>query len=121
MAYIFSIFFTNYFLEMDVHVPRFRLPLFVLAGLLLLLLVYAVFDQRPVHFALPTIGTLTVIGILLAGLGTLYHRVSGGLTHIIAFAFFMVGGLAEPLTTSAILPTPPPAITSPIPPFRWRR
>lgn len=97
LAYIFSIFFTNYFLEMDVHMPRFRLPLFVLAGLLLLLLVYAVFDQRPVHFALPTIGTLTVIGILLAGLGMLYQRVSGSLTHIIAFAFFMVGGLAEPL------------------------
>ncbi len=97
LSYILSIFFTYYFLEIDAHFPGLRTPLFLLAGLLLLLLLYAVFDQRPVRFALPTLGTLAIAGVLATSLGTLRNRVSGSMTHIIAFSFFLLGGLVEPL------------------------
>jgi len=97
LSYIFSIFFTLYFLEIDTHSPGLRIPLFLLAGLLLLLLVYAAFDQQPVHFALPTLGTMTLTAVLMAGLSSLQHGINGSLSHIIAFSFFLLGGLAMPL------------------------
>ena len=96
-SYILSIYFTYYFLEIDLHVPVLRQPLFGLAILLLLFLVYAAFDQSLVHFALPTLGALTVTAVLAAGLGALRQDISGSLSHIIAFSIFLLGGLAKPL------------------------
>jgi PAS domain S-box-containing protein len=97
LSYILSIYFTYYFLEIDVHAPSLRLPLFGLAGLLLLLLTYATYDQRSVFFVLPILGTMTITVVLTAGVCTLRHGVSGSLTHIIAFSFLLFGGLAGPL------------------------
>lgn len=97
LSYIFSIFFTLYFLEVEAQTPYLRLPLFLLAGLLVLLLAYTAFDQQPVHFALPTLGTLTLASVLGAGLNSLRLDVKGSLSHIIAFSFFLAGGLALPL------------------------
>jgi len=97
LSYIFSLFFTYYFLEIDAHAPNLSQPLFALAGLLLLLLAYAAIDQQTVHFALPTLGTLSISAALIASLSTLRQGVSGSLSHIIAFFFFLLGGLATPL------------------------
>ncbi len=97
MSYILSIFFTYYFLEIEAEAPDLRMPLFVLAGLLLLLLIFAALDQRLVHFALPTLGTLTMACILVAGMIAMWRGVSGSLTHSLAFTFFLFGGLAGPL------------------------
>ncbi len=97
LSYISGIFFTYYFLELEANAPEFRVPFYILAGLLIALLVYSVFDQRLVHFALPTLGTLTIACVLAAGVVTLRHGVSGSLTHIIAFLFFIMGGITAPL------------------------
>ncbi|NTU77329.1 MAG: hypothetical protein HGA90_05900 [Alphaproteobacteria bacterium] len=97
LSYIFSIFFTYYFLEIDFNAPGLRAPLFFLAFLLALLLAYAAFDEKTVHFALPTLGTLALAVVLAGGVWTLRQKVSGSLSHIIAFSFFLLGGLAEPL------------------------
>ncbi|MDD5585849.1 MAG: PAS domain S-box protein [Alphaproteobacteria bacterium] len=97
LSYIFSIFFTYYFLEIDVHMQKLKMFLFLMAILLLMLLVYASFDQRSVYFALPTLGALAIAAVLAAGVGSLSQEVSGSLSHIIAFSFFLVGGLAGPL------------------------
>ncbi len=103
MAYIFSIFFTWYFLDIEINAPALRGLLLFLAALLFLLLAYAAVDQGPVRFALPTLGALSVSVVLLAGLGTLRRGISGSLTHIAAFSFFMAGGLAEPLYDLGII------------------
>ena len=94
---ILGVVFTYYFLEIDINNPELKLPLFILAGLLLLLLLYSVVDQELAHFALPTVNTLTISVILVAGVISLRQGISGSFTHIIAFLFFLTGALAEPL------------------------
>lgn len=94
---IFSIFFTYYFLEVDIHHPGFRAPFYILVSLLIAVLVYSALDQNMVHFALPALGTLTTAAVLAAGIASLRSGISGSFTHIIAFLFFLAGGLAEPL------------------------
>ena len=96
-SYIFSIFFTYYFLELDANAPGFRQPFYLLAGLLVAVLVGTAFDPKTVHFALPALGALTVSAILIAGMVCLRQGVSGSFTHIIAFMFFLGGGMAAPL------------------------
>jgi len=94
---IFSVFFTYYFLEIEINNPAFRLPLFILSGLFFLLLVCSIFDQKLVRFTLPALSTLTITVVLAAGTASLRQGVSGSFTHIIAFTFFLAGALAEPL------------------------
>ena len=96
-SYIFSIFFTYYFLELDANAPGFRLPFYLLAGLLIVVLVYSSFGLSRVHFALSALGALTITAVLVAGLVCLRRGVSGSFTHIVAFLFFLGGGLTEPL------------------------
>lgn len=97
LSYVLSIFFTYYFLQIYANEPGLRIPLFFVAVLLLLLLAYSAFDQELVYFALPTIGTIAITCVLGAGAISLRHGVSGSLTHIIAFIFFLLGVIAEPL------------------------
>lgn len=97
LAHIFSIFFTYYFLEIDTNAPYMKIPLSITGGLLTLLLAYAAVDQRPIHFALPTLGALSVTVVLIAGLTALRLGVSGSLSHLTAFTCFLLGGLAGPL------------------------
>jgi len=97
MAYAFSLMFTYYFLEIDLHVEKLQRPFYAWGVFLLLLLVYAVFDKNSVFFALPVLGAVTISLVLFAGLGALYKNVSGSLTHTIAFFFFLLGNMSQPL------------------------
>ncbi len=97
LSYIFGLFFTLYFLEVEANLPHMTTPFYALAALLGLLLAYAAFDERPVHFALPTLGAFSLAFALLAGLKSLHIGISGSLSHIIAFSFFLLAGLATPL------------------------
>jgi len=95
-SWIFALFFTFYFLELDINAPNYRLP-FVLIGLFLIgLLFYTLKDRSIVYFALSPIGTLVLAFILTAGLSGLRNEISGSLIHIIAFLCFLAGILAEP-------------------------
>ncbi|HEU0117345.1 MAG TPA: ATP-binding protein [Alphaproteobacteria bacterium] len=94
---IFSVFFTYYFLEIEVNNPMFRVPLFSMAGLFFLLLLCSVFNSTLVGFTLPALSTLTIAVILASGSASLRQGVSGSFTHIIAFTFFLAGTLSEPL------------------------
>ncbi len=94
---IFSVFFTYYFLDVGVNCPGFRMPLFILGGVLCVLLLYSVFDQSMVRFVLPALSTFTITVVLAASLASLQRGVSGSFTHITAFIFFLAGTLAEPL------------------------
>ena len=97
LAYFFSLFFTYHFLEIEENAPYMKIPLTIFAGLLLLMLVFAAFNQNPVHFVLPTLGVLSVSVVLMTGLLALRSGISGGLSHLTAFTFFLIGCLAPPL------------------------
>lgn len=94
---LFSVFFTYYFLEIEVNNPNFRFPFIVLSGLLLLLLLSSVFNQTIVRFILPALSTITIAVILASGIASLRQGISGSFTHIVAFMFFLAGTLADPL------------------------
>ena len=94
---LFSVFFTYYFLEIDLNSPGSLKPMFVIGAMLLVLLVYSIFDQTLAHFALPAVCTLTIGIVISAGGVCLMRGVSGSFTHIITFIFFLAGVLAGPL------------------------
>ncbi len=97
LAYFFGLFFTYYFLEIDVNAPAFR-PLVVLSGGgLFLLLAVASWMPQLVQFILPTLGTLAVAVILVSGLVAMQAGVGGAISHLTAFGSFLVGSLATPL------------------------
>jgi PAS domain S-box-containing protein len=102
-SYILSLYFTYYFLELDVNAPNLRLPFHLLAGLLVVVLLYASFNFGPVHFVLSAFGALTIGAVLLTGLICLHIGVSGSFTHVIAFLFFLGGGMTEPLYELGII------------------
>lgn len=104
LSYILSIFFTYYFLELDANAPSFRGFFYMLAGLLVAVLVFSSLSLSLVHFALPAFGALTIAAVLVAGLLCLWRGVSGSFTHIIAFLFFLGGGMTEPLYELGLLP-----------------
>ncbi|MDD3287525.1 MAG: ATP-binding protein [Alphaproteobacteria bacterium] len=97
LSYILSIFFTYYFLSIYANAPKLRNFLFSFALLLVLLLAYSAFDQKLVHFALPTIGIIAITIVLIAGIISLRIGVTGSLTHIVAFLFFLLGCISEPM------------------------
>jgi PAS domain S-box-containing protein len=96
-SYIFSTIFTYYFLEVDINAPLLRWPLALLSLILLGLLVYSIFNRALMHFMLAPLGTLTIASVLAVGAVSFYRGVSGSLTHITAFFFFLIGLLAGPL------------------------
>ena len=97
LSCVFSAVFTYYFLEADINLPLFRIPLAVLCLALIGLLFYSAIDQTLVRFVLPTLGVLTIDVVLTIGAISLFRGISGSLTHIIAFLFFLVGLLGEPM------------------------
>ncbi|MDX2028841.1 MAG: ATP-binding protein [Alphaproteobacteria bacterium] len=97
LSCICSVLFTYYFLEVDANSPLLRMPLFSLVGLLMIFLVYAVFDQTLARFLLPAISTFTIAFVLTAGLACFREEISGSLVHVIAFLFFLTGTLSESL------------------------
>lgn len=104
-AIIFSATFTYYFLELDFYNPFFVYPLSFLGGLLVLLLVVMFFDKTPALLVLPVLSVATIGTILLAGVLSLRQRISGSLTHIIAFTFFLFGTLSDSLFEIGIVNT----------------
>ena len=95
---IFSVFFTYYFLEIEVNNPALpRTALYYGRHSFFLLLLCSVFNQKLVAFTLPALSILTIAVILAAGSASLRQGVSGSFTHIIAFTFFLAGALADPL------------------------
>ena len=100
---IFSAIFTYYFLEADINLPLFRIPLVLLCLALILLLVYSVFDPTLAVFLLPPLGVLTINVVLAIGIISLFIGIGGSLTHIIAFLFFLFGLLGDPLYSMGYL------------------
>lgn len=97
LAYIFAVFFTHYFLELDINAPQFGKLLFSIAGFLFVALVWSVFDASPIRFALTLLGTITISVIILVAVWALNQGISGSVTHILAFSFLMAGAQAKSL------------------------
>jgi PAS domain S-box-containing protein len=96
--YIASLFFTMHFLDIGSSVPAMKQPLLIAVGFqVLLLVVTALIDRKLINFLLPTFGSITIGLILAAGVGALYRQVQGSSIHILAFAIYLVGGMALPL------------------------
>jgi PAS domain S-box-containing protein len=106
LSYIFSIFFTYYFLEIDTHVPGMQRPLIGLAIGLCAMLIGSLFYHGYIRMALPTTGAIALGAVLLTGVGALRSGVMGSFSHIVAFAFFFMGGLADPLYEIGAFATP---------------
>lgn len=96
-AYIFGLLFTANFLEIDINARIMRFPFGIFLSLLTALLIVTAIDQRPAAFVLPTLGALSVGLALAAGLLSLWRGVSGSLSHLTAFSFFLMGGMAPSL------------------------
>ncbi|NCC03808.1 MAG: response regulator [Proteobacteria bacterium] len=97
LAYFFSLFFTYYFLELDLSAPIMRFPFIFIGGILLLLLALASFVPPLVYMVLPPVGVLALSLILLSGLIAIHLGSSGALGHLIAFTSFLGGTMAMPL------------------------
>lgn len=97
LAFLFSLFFTAYFLEIETNAPLMRYPM-LLVGLLLLILLFASAIEPPIlSMGLPVAGAIALSVAIIAGLAVLRLGVSGSLSHIAAFGFLFLGGLADPL------------------------
>ena len=95
LAYIFAIFFTHYFLELDLIGVNLAKVLFGTAGFLFISLAWSAFDPEPIKQALLPLGAFISGLIMLAAIWALLNNVSGSLTHLLAFGFFMAGGLSN--------------------------
>ncbi|MDE1901703.1 MAG: response regulator [Alphaproteobacteria bacterium] len=103
-SWVFGLFFSYYFLELDVYNPGYTLPFAALALLLLLALIYSLIDMTTIGFIMPILGTVTVSAILVAGLSGLRNDTSGSLVHLIAFTCFLGGILAGPAYVMGYIP-----------------
>ncbi len=106
LSWIFGLFFTYYFLELDSYDAGYKIPFILIGIILLFALVYSLIDRTLAHFALPMIGTLTISTILIAGLSGVRNRTSGSLVHIVAFTCFLTTVLAEPAYILGFIKTP---------------
>jgi PAS domain S-box-containing protein len=106
MSLVFGMSFTYYFLELDTNSPTFKSPFVFISTLLLIILVYSVFDRTLIHFAMPAINTITISAILVAGLSGIRNGTSGSIVHIVAFTCFLSGAMAEPAYTMGFIVTP---------------
>lgn len=97
LAFIFSLFFTNYFLELETHAPIMRYPLFLIGGLLGALYIANFVNPQLMKMVLPALGAVSLSASILAGVIVLRLGVSGAISHIVAFGFLFLGGLATPL------------------------
>jgi len=104
-AYILSLYFTSTFLELDTTAPMMKVPMALIGGVLVLLLVTTAFDQRPAQYLLPVFGSLAIGSILVSALIALWRGVSGSLSHLLAFSFFLLGGMAGSLYDLGFVPS----------------
>ena len=105
-SWIFALFFTYYFLDLDINSPEFKRPFVLIGIVLILILLYSLIDYLFIHFAMPVIGVFTISAILIAGLSGLKNNTSGSMVHLVAFIFFMGGALMEPAYILGYIITP---------------
>ncbi len=106
LSWIFGLFFTYYFLELDINNPGFRIPFVLMAFFLIGILVYSMFNLVSARVLLPCVGIVTISTILVAGLAGVRNGTSGSLVHIFAFTCFLTGTLAEPAYILGYIKTP---------------
>lgn len=104
-SWLFAIFFTYYFLELDINEPAYKIPFIIIGIALLVFLLYSLVDHSLLASIMPVIGTVTIAAILVAGLAGLRNGTSGSLVHIVAFTFFLGGAVAEPAYVLGFLKT----------------
>jgi PAS domain S-box-containing protein len=95
-SWIFALFFTFHFLELDIYSPGYKFPFILLGVLLLFVLTYSLVDRTFIYFMMSLIGTIVLTAILSAGLSGVKNRTGGSIVHIIAFLCFLGGILADP-------------------------
>ncbi|MGE0109440.1 MAG: ATP-binding protein [Bdellovibrionales bacterium] len=96
-AYLFSLCFTYYFLELETNAPRMKIPLLILGVILFILLILSGISPLFLEYGLPLLGTLTMTAVIFSGLLAMRVGVSGSLSHIIAFLTFAISTMATPL------------------------
>ncbi|MDR3450541.1 MAG: ATP-binding protein [Alphaproteobacteria bacterium] len=106
LSWILAQFFTYYFLELDTNSPQYKIFFMLISAALLSVLFYSLLDRGMVEFALPTIGTITIATLLVAGLTGVRNGTSGSLIHIIAFTCFLGGVMADPAYVLGYLASP---------------
>ena len=104
-SWIFALFFTYYFLELDINSPAYKTPFILIGVLLLLILLYSVIDHSLIYLVMSVIGTITMSTIIVAGLSGVRNGTSGSLVHIVAFLCSLGGILAEPAYILGFLKT----------------
>ncbi len=110
ISWIFALFFTYYFLDLETNEPGYKTPFLVLGFLLILVLFYSVINSSAegralIYLVMPPLGTIVLISILIAGLSGMRDGTSGSLVHILAFICYLGGVLAEPSYIMGYLPT----------------
>lgn len=110
LSWIFALFFTYYFLDLEANEPVFKTPFILLGSLLILVLFYSALDNSPdgrgrIYLLMPPLGTIVLIGILIGGLSGVRDGTSGSLVHILAFTCYLGGVLAEPAYALGYLET----------------
>jgi len=110
ISWIFALFFTYYFLDLEANEPVFKTPYIILGALLIFVLFYSVLDNSPdgrarIYLIMPPLGTAVLIGILVGGLSGIRDGTSGSLVHILAFTCYLGGILAEPAYALGYLQT----------------
>lgn len=102
LAYLSGLLFTYYFLDIEANLPTWRWVFLAAEGVLVLLLLTLPVLPSLARLTLPIVGTLIVSFLLINALATLQRGVSGSLTHLIAFSFFLLGILAESFYTMGL-------------------
>lgn len=103
LSIIFGASFTYYYLELDVYNPDFIYPLGLLGGLLAIMLLIVIFNNLTVQLYLPFLSVATIGTILIAGVTGIRQGISGSMTHIVAFSFFLFGALTDSLYESGLI------------------
>ncbi len=99
--------FTINFLDLESHLPNLRRALFGMMGLEALGLISgSIFMREQLNDAMPIISALNMGIMLLIGLAAALRGISGSITHILAFAVFLVGSLAVPLQQTKLIAMP---------------
>ncbi len=101
ISWVFALFFTYYFLDLESNAPGYKTPFIIIGSLLMCVLLYSVIDPSAdgrafVYLIMPPIGTIVLSGILIAGLSGVRSGTSGSVVHIMAFICYLGGILAEP-------------------------
>ncbi|MDD3370823.1 MAG: ATP-binding protein [Alphaproteobacteria bacterium] len=105
-SWISALYFSFYFLELDINAPGFKIPFIAIGIALLFVLFYSLIDHALIDYLLSMIGTIVIASILIAGLSAIQNGTSGSEVHTVAFGCFLMGVLAKPAYVLGYLETP---------------